>query len=61
MLLFFKGAKRFSEKMGTALKNTYAFSNAVCKFCELSACQIYKYHVIKNMRDYTLMDPCECE
>ena len=41
------------------LKNNYTFNNVVCKFCRLFTSQIYKYHVIKNMRDYDLMDPCE--
>jgi len=60
ILLFFKGAKQLSWKMGTTLKNNYAFNNNACKFCKLFTCQIFKYHVIKNIRNYVLMDPWEC-
>jgi hypothetical protein len=47
---------RLPTKMETTLKNNYAFSNVVAKFCEItsSACQ---QHDIKKRRHYYLTAP----
>jgi hypothetical protein len=37
-VLLFKGGRRLSTNMETALKNVYAFSNIVVKLCEIFIC-----------------------
>jgi hypothetical protein len=53
------GERRLLTKMETMLKNSYAFSNVVVKFCEIFTCPVCEEHEIKNRKHYFLIVSCK--